>query len=123
MDLRIISSDYSTNLNTFKSLQSTAKQLTERINAFEDKTRGVHDTRMKLRYAYSSADGLKEKMQSVEVVMEGIQTRMEKLNARLEAVENLRLRYKLERRSRIRRLVIIGAAFGIALILAYRYLL
>lgn len=60
---------------------------------------------MKLRYAYSSADGLVEKLQSVESVMDGIQARVEKLNWRIEAVEKLRLRYKLERRYRIRWLI------------------
>jgi hypothetical protein len=70
---------------------------------------------MKLRYAYSSADGLKEKMQSVETVMEGIQARMDKLITRIEAVEKLRLRYRLERRYRRRWLIMTGVCLFIGL--------
>jgi hypothetical protein len=51
---------------------------------------------MKLDYAYSSADGLNEKMQSVESVMEGIQVRLDKLKTRIDVVEKLRVN-KLER--------------------------
>lgn len=71
---------------------------------------------MKLRYAYSSADGLKEKMQNVEIVMEGIQARMEKLMMRIEAVERLRLRYKLERRYRRRWLTMTGVCLVVGLV-------
>lgn len=120
-NLPSISSNYSTYLATLKSLESTAKQIAQRIRAFEEKTRIVHDTTMKLRYAYSSADGLKEKMQSVEVVMEGIQARMNKLSTRLEAVERLRIRHKLERRHRIRRLAITGVSICVVLALVYGY--
>jgi hypothetical protein len=100
-------------------MQTTSKQLTQRIMSFNDTTRSIHDTTMKLRYAYSSADGLKEKMKSVEIVMEGIQTRMEKLMTRIEAVERLRLRYKLERRYRRRWLIMTGVVLFVGLALAF----
>jgi SMC interacting uncharacterized protein involved in chromosome segregation len=103
----------------FDSMLSSSKQLNQRINAFNDKTRGIHDTIMKLRYAYSSDDGLKEKMQSVESVMEGLQVRMERLIARIQAVEKLRLQYKLERRYRIRWLIMTSVCLSIGLILAF----
>ena len=70
---------------------------------------------MKLQYAYSSADGLKEKIQSVETVMEGIQARMDKLVMRIQAVEKLRLRYRLERRYRRRWLIMTGLCLFIGL--------
>ena len=100
-------------------MQSTSKQLTQRITAFNAKTRNIHDTTMKLRYAYSSADGLKEKMQSVETVMEGIQARMEKLTMRIKAVERLRLQYKLERRYRKQWLIMTGIILFISLSWAF----
>ena len=77
---------------------------------------------MKLRYAYSSADGLKEKMQSVETVMEGIRARMEKLGKRIEAVEKLRLRYRLEKRYRRRWLIMTGICLFIGLSWAFLHL-
>ena len=94
----------------------------QRITAFNEKTRGIHNTTMKLRYAYSSADGLKEKMQSVESAMDGISARMERLNARIIAVEKLRLRYRLERRYRIRWLIMTGVCLCVGLIAVYRHL-
>jgi hypothetical protein len=70
---------------------------------------------MKVRYAYSSADGMLEKMQGVESVMTGIQARMDKLNARLKAVEQIRLQNQVERKSRTRWLLTgaIGAVISI----------
>ena len=77
---------------------------------------------MKLRYAYSSADGLTEKMQTVENVMMGIDARMDKLKNRLGDVEKLRLRYRLERRYRIRWLILTGMGLFGGLIWLYRHL-
>lgn len=94
----------------------------QRISVFNAKTRDIHDTSMKLRYAYSSADGLTEKMQTVENVMEGINSRMEKLQIRLNNVEKLRLRYRLERRYRIRWLIMTGVCVFGGLIWLYRHL-
>ena len=70
---------------------------------------------MKLRYAYSSADGLKEKMASVETVMEGIVGRMERLSRRLEVVEKLGVRHRLERRYRRRWLIMTGVCVFVGL--------
>jgi hypothetical protein len=70
---------------------------------------------MKLRYAYSSADGLKEKMASVETVMEGIVGRMERLSRRLEVVEKLGVRHRLERRYRQRWLIMTGVCVFVGL--------
>jgi hypothetical protein len=94
----------------------------QRISAFDAKTRDIHDTTMKLRYAYSSADGLTEKMQTVENVMEGINARMDKLKIRLHDVEKLRLRYRLERRYRIRWLIMTGVCVFGGLTWLYRHL-
>ena len=91
----------------------------QRISSFNDKTRGIYNTTMKLRYAYSSADGLKEKMASVETVMEGIVGRMDKLSGRLEAVEKLGLRHRLERRYRRRWLILTGVLLFVALAWAF----
>jgi hypothetical protein len=77
---------------------------------------------MKLRYAYSSADGLVEKLQSVESVMDGVQARMEKLNTRINAVEKLRLRYRLERRYRKRWLIMTGVCICVGLAWLARHL-
>jgi len=91
----------------------------QRISTFNDKTRGIYNTTMKLRYAYSSADGLKEKMASVETVMEGIVGRMDKLSGRLEAVEKLGLRHRLERRYRRRWLILTGVLLFVGLAWAF----
>lgn len=58
-------------------------------------------------------------MQSVEGVMEGLQMRMEKLITRIQAVERLRRRYELERRHRIRWLIMTSVCLSIGLILAF----
>ena len=118
-NLPMISSSYSVNLATFNNMQLSSKQLIERIAAFDDNTRNIYDTTMKLRYAYSSADGLKEKINTAESLMQGIQTRMEKLMGRIEAVEKLRLRQSLERGYRIRWLMMTGAFIGAALLWAF----
>jgi len=114
-----ISANYSSNLATFNAIQSTAKQLSQRMISFNENTKGIHDTTMKLRYAYSSADGLKEKMASVESVMERISARMEKLSRRLDAVTKLRRRQKLERTYRIRWLIMTGISIFVGLALAF----
>ena len=93
----------------------------QRINEFNEKTRGINNTTMKLRYAYSSADGLKEKMASVETVMEGIVARMERLSGRLDAVERLRVRHRLERKYRRRWLIMTGAVLFVGLAWAFLY--
>ena len=77
---------------------------------------------MKLRYAYSSADGLKEKMASVETVMRSLQVRMDKLLRRIDAVEKLRLRFRLERRYRMRWLTMTGVVLVLGLALALFYI-
>ena len=74
---------------------------------------------MKLRYAYSSADGLKEKMASVESVMEGIIARMEKLSRRLHVVEKLGVRQRLERKYRRRWLLMTGVVLFLGLAWAF----
>jgi hypothetical protein len=94
----------------------------QRISAFDAKTHEIHNTTMKLRYAYSSADGLTEKMQTVENVMEGFNARIEKLQIRLNDVEKLRLRYRLERRYRIRWLIMTGVCVFGGLIWLYWHL-
>jgi hypothetical protein len=121
-NLPTISSNYAASMSAFSNMQSTAKQVLQRIGGFTDKTRGIHDTTMKLRYAYSSADGLVEKLQSVTSVMDGIQARMERLNSRIDAVEKKRLRYKLERRYRIRWLIMTGVTMFIGLAWLARHL-
>ena len=90
----------------------------QRINSFNDKTGEIRNTTMKLRYAYSSADGLKEKTASAENLMAGIQARMEKLARRIEAVEKLRLQSRKERRYRRRWLIMTGVCCFVGLIWA-----
>jgi hypothetical protein len=91
----------------------------QRITAFNEKTRGIYNTTMNLRYAYSSADGLKEKMASVENVMDGIVGRMDKLSGRLEVVEKLRVRHRLERKYRRRWLIMTGLVVFMGLAWAF----
>jgi septation ring formation regulator EzrA len=117
-----ISSMVSTDTTKFSTMQATSTQLRQRINAFNDQTKRIYDAINKLRYAYSSADGLKEKMSSVESVMEGISARMNKLNDRLEAVEKTKLRYKLERRYRIRWMIMTGVCVCAGLLYLFRHL-
>jgi hypothetical protein len=82
---------------------------------------GIHDATMKLRYAYSSADGLKEKMASVETLMGGLQNRIQRLLGRVDAVEKLRMRASLERSYRMRWLGMAGAVLVLGLALAFFY--
>ena len=77
---------------------------------------------MKLRYAYSSADGLKEKIASVETLMRSLQGRRDKLLRRIDAVEKLRLRFRLERRYRMRWLTMTGIVLVLGLALAFFYI-
>jgi hypothetical protein len=116
-----IAANYASDIATFNSLQTEAKHITQRVNTFNDRTKGIYDTTMKLRYAYSSADGLKEKMASVETLMGSLQSRMDKLLRRIDAVEKLRLRFRLERRYRIRWLIMTVVVLVVGLALAFFY--
>jgi len=77
---------------------------------------------MKLRYAYSSADGLKEKMASVENVMDGIVGRMDRLSRRLEIVEKLGVRHRLEKKYRRRWLIMTGVCVFVGLAWAFLHI-
>ena len=118
-NLPSISASYSTKLEALNSLEAALKELSQQIVAFKDKTRGIYNTTMKLQYAYSSSDGLLEKMHNVESVTESIQARMEKLNVRLEAVEKIRQQYKLERKYRNRWLKFGGICVAVGLVWIY----
>ena len=120
--LRDVPSVVNSHTSYFQTVQSTSNQLRQRVNTFNEQTRNISDTTNKLRYAYSSADGLKEKMASVESVMEGIQTRMDKLNERLRAVEKIKLQYTLERRYRIRWLIMTGVCLCAGLLYLFMHL-
>lgn len=61
-------------------------------------------------------------MQSVESVMQGIQARMDKLRQRLAAVEKLKFRYELERRYRIRWLILTGLCICTGLLYLFWHL-
>ena len=111
-----------TNVNNFNTLLATSNQLKQRITTFNEGTRSIYNTTNKLRYAYNSADGLQEKLASVEAVMEGIQSRMSGLNDRLKVVEKTKLRYKLERRYRIRWLIMVGISLCGGLLYLFRHL-
>jgi septal ring factor EnvC (AmiA/AmiB activator) len=121
-NLPTISSNYTAHKTTFNTIQSTVKALTNRITAFNEKTRGIYNTTMKLRYAYSSADGLKEKMASVENVMDGIVGRMDRLSRRLEIVEKLGVRHRLERKYRRRWLIMTGVCVFVGLAWAFLHI-
>jgi len=116
-----IATNYASDHTTFSSVQLKAKQVTQRVNTFNDRTKGIYDNTMKLRYAYSSADGLKEKMASVETLMASLHGRMDKLLRRIDAVEKLRLRFRLERRYRMRWLTMTGVVLALGLALAFFY--
>jgi hypothetical protein len=88
-DMSRIASNQQSNKNTFNSMKDEVKQLVERVEKVQGGTVDIYDTTNKLRYAYSSADGLKEKMQSVEAVMDGLVSRMDRLRNRIEAVEKM----------------------------------
>jgi hypothetical protein len=77
---------------------------------------------MKLRYAYSSADGLREKMLSVEAVMDGITGRISRLQTRLAKMDKTRLRLRLEGRYRVRWLVMTGICVFVGLGFVARHL-
>jgi len=117
-----IAANYAADIATFNSVQLKAKQVTQRVNTFNDRTKGIYDTTMKLRYAYSSADGLKEKIASVETLMRSLQGRRDKLLRRIDAVEKLRLRFRLERRYRMRWLTMTGIVLVLGLALAFFYI-
>jgi len=117
-----IAANYASDIATFNSVQLKAKQVTQRVNTFNDRTKGIYDTTMKLRYAYSSADGLKEKIASVETLMRSLQGRRDKLLRRIDAVEKLRLRFRLERRYRMRWLTMTGIVLVLGLALAFFYI-
>lgn len=120
-DMPPIASNYTADTSTLHTLQTKQRQLTSRISTFNERTRGIHDTTMKLRYAYSSADGLKEKMASVETLMGGLQNRIQRLLGRVDAVEKLRMRASLERSYRMRWLGMAGAVLVLGLALAFFY--
>jgi len=121
-NLPTIATNYASDIATFNSVHLKAKQVAQRVIAFNDRTKEIYDTTMKLRYAYSSADGLKEKMASVETVMRSLQVRMDKLLRRIDAVEKLRLRFRLERRYRMRWLTMTGVVLVLGLALAFFYI-
>jgi hypothetical protein len=118
-DMPPIDADYT--IDTLPTLQTKQCQLTSRVSTFNDRTQGIHNTTMKLRYAYSSADGLKEKMASVETLMGGLQNRIQKLLGRVDAIEKLRLRASLERSYRMRWLGMTTGVLVVALALAFFY--
>jgi hypothetical protein len=120
-DMPPIASNYTTDTATLHTLQTKQRQLTSRITTFNERTKGIHDTTMKLRYAYSSADGLKEKMASVETLMGGLQNRIQRLLGRVDAVEKLRMRATLERSYRMRWMGMTGAVLVLGLALAFFY--
>jgi len=120
-ELPPIAAYYTTDTAKLNTLQAKQRQLTSRITTFNERTGGIHDTTMKLRYAYSSADGLKEKLVSVETLMGGLQNRIQKLLGRIDDVEKLRMRATLERSYRLRWLGMAGVALvaGLAFALFY----
>jgi hypothetical protein len=120
-DMPPIAANYIADTATLHTHQTKQRQLTSRIKTFNERTRGIHDTTMKLRYAYSSADGLKEKMASVETLMGGLQNRIQKLLGRVDAVEKLRMRASLERSYRMRWLGMVGTVLVMGLALAFFY--
>lgn len=120
-DIPPIASNYTADTTNLQALQTKQRQLTSRVKTFNERTRGIHDTTMKLRYAYSSADGLKEKLVSVETLMGGLQNRIQKLLGRVDAVDKLRQRATLERTYRLRWLGMAGAALVMGLALAFFY--
>jgi NADH:ubiquinone oxidoreductase subunit D len=117
--LPAISSHHAANIATFKGLQEKSKQLFQRIATFNDKTREIYNTGMKLNYSYTSAGGLKEKMPQVEHTAKSVQTRIEKLSERIDVVEKLRLRHDLQRGHRIRWLMLTVVFVGVGLAWAY----